>query len=318
MIDLVIPCFNAGKTLDRCLASAAMQTLSPHVILADDGSEEDVGEIAERWSRLMDISVVRLDKNSGPGAARQAGMEAGHGEYIAFMDADDTFLSALALETLAREAGRGGDVVSAGFLEELPDGGLVRHGPNMTWVFAKLYSRAFLEHFDIRFNSTRANEDTGFNTLVRGCTRAISYLQGELYLWHFREDSTTRAGSWAYAAGAGFRGYVENMIWSCGELKRRGLGPAALRDAAAEGLCGVYFAYLSALAQDTGARDRLIGDAAPFYRDVYSLAEPYIGGEYLRSVYLSAARSARETLERAVPDPDIFGFIREMKARSGI
>ena len=312
-VDLVIPAWNAHATIDRALASAAMQTEKPTVIIADDASARRYADVAARWRGILDIRLVRLGENGGPGAARQAGLEAGEGEFVAFMDADDTLWGATALEQLAHELRRGADAAVGGFLEQLADGRLLPHGPNMTWMFAKMYRRDFLERFDIRFNDTRANEDAGFNGLVKACTRSIAFIPEPLYLWHFKPDSITRADGWAYTSRAGYDGFVENMIRLSGEIKRRALGAQVVVNSAAEGMCAIYFAFLEALRNEPSAENALVRRAADFYARVYAPAEPHIGREKLTEAYLAAARSNAALLGEIIPGTSLFEFIDRLK-----
>ena len=312
-VDLVIPAWNAHATIDRALASAAMQTEKPTVVIADDASAKGYADVAARWRGVLDVRLVRLEENGGPGLARQAGLETGSGEFVAFMDADDALWGATALEQLADELRRGADAAVGGFYEQLPDGRLLPHGPNMTWMFAKMYRRDFLERFDIRFNDTRANEDAGFNGLVKACTRAIAFIPEPLYLWHFKPDSITRADGWAYTSRAGYDGFVENMIRLAGEIEKRGLGAPVSLGAAAEGMCAIYFAYLEALRNEPSAGMALIRRAADYYARVYARAETYIGRDRLTEAYLSAARSNAALLGEIVPEKSLFQFIEELK-----
>ncbi len=313
-IDVVIPAYDAGATIDRALASIAMQTVKDPVtvIIADDCSREGYEETAARWSGILPVRVVRLDKNSGPGAARQAGFDAGSGELVTFMDADDTFYGATALEELADALSQGADAAVAGFYEQLADGRMLAHGPNMTWMFGKLYRRSFLERFDIRFNSTRANEDAGFNGVVKACARQIACVDGPVYLWHFKADSITRANGFAYTSRDGFDGFVENMIWRSAELARRSIGAPVQLAAAVEGMCAVYFAYLDAVRAEPGAESALARRAADYFREVYSAFAPDVDGETLRKAYLSAARANSALLGETVPRVSIFDFIEKL------
>lgn len=96
MISVIIPCYRAGATIERALASVAAQTRLPaEVILVDDGNAD---ESAERLAALaaearwpFDVKLVRLESNVGPGEARNAGWAAASpsSAWIAFLDADD-------------------------------------------------------------------------------------------------------------------------------------------------------------------------------------------------------------------------------------
>ena len=89
-ISLIIPIFNAEKTLQRCLDSVRQQTYSNlEVILIDDGSTDGSRNIcmsfAKRDSRLRYL----YQPNAGVSAARNLGLDAATGTYVAFLDSDD-------------------------------------------------------------------------------------------------------------------------------------------------------------------------------------------------------------------------------------
>ena len=90
LISVVIPAYNAAAFLAPTLASVFAQDHRPiEVILVDDGSTDDTLAIASSWTPAL--RVCRQD-NAGPSAARNRGIAMAEGEYLAFIDADDTWL----------------------------------------------------------------------------------------------------------------------------------------------------------------------------------------------------------------------------------
>lgn len=89
-ISVIIPVFNVEKYLGNALESLMYQTFKDiEIICVDDGSTDCSGEICERFARTdRRISVIRQE-NQGAGGARNTGMAAATGKYIAFMDGDD-------------------------------------------------------------------------------------------------------------------------------------------------------------------------------------------------------------------------------------
>jgi GT2 family glycosyltransferase len=87
-VSVVIPAYNAARYLAETLQSVSGQSSPPgEVIVVDDGSTDATVEIAGSFG----ARVVALT-NAGPSAARNAGMNAASGEYIAFLDADDLWV----------------------------------------------------------------------------------------------------------------------------------------------------------------------------------------------------------------------------------
>ncbi len=88
LVSIIIPCHNAAPWLGQCLDSALAQTWPEReVIVVNDGSTDDSGEIARRFAsrgvRVFDQA------NRGAAAARNAGLGAARGEFVQFLDADD-------------------------------------------------------------------------------------------------------------------------------------------------------------------------------------------------------------------------------------
>lgn len=91
-IGVVVPAYNRVQQLQRALVSIEGQTLIPRqVVVVDDGSEQPLQDQLPN-SGALPLRFIRLAKNSGSAAARQAGLEALDTTYVAFLDSDDTWL----------------------------------------------------------------------------------------------------------------------------------------------------------------------------------------------------------------------------------
>ncbi|MGD8350289.1 MAG: glycosyltransferase [Gammaproteobacteria bacterium] len=89
-ISVIVPSYNRRHTLERALNSVAGQT-SPvdELILVDDGSTDDSYRLVEE--KFPGVSVIR-QPNRGVSAARNRGIEAAGGDWIALLDSDDSWL----------------------------------------------------------------------------------------------------------------------------------------------------------------------------------------------------------------------------------
>lgn len=88
-IDVVIPAYNAARTLPRALTSAQSQSLAPsHVIVVDDGSTDGSLSLRNHFPTVDWIAI----RNAGPATARNVGWRKATSEWIAFLDADDRWL----------------------------------------------------------------------------------------------------------------------------------------------------------------------------------------------------------------------------------
>ena len=100
LISIIVPCYNAEKTIDRCIRSVLNQNYSNwELIVVDDGSKDESGLRTAQWCK-SDARIRLIEQeNAGVSAARNKALDAARGKYICFLDADDwysdDFLSSL-------------------------------------------------------------------------------------------------------------------------------------------------------------------------------------------------------------------------------
>ena len=94
LVSIIIPCFNHGVYLLECLESITRQTYAPlEIIVVDDGSTDPETLRILKGIRERDgVSLVRLERNAGPSAARNAGIAQARGRYFLPLDADNLLL----------------------------------------------------------------------------------------------------------------------------------------------------------------------------------------------------------------------------------
>src|SRR5262245_43577863 len=95
LVSVIIPTHNRARLLEEALASVYSQEgaggeFEMEIIVVDDASTDATPEIARRHS---DIRYLRLDKNRGLSCARNTGIKASTGKYVAFLDDDDLWIS---------------------------------------------------------------------------------------------------------------------------------------------------------------------------------------------------------------------------------
>lgn len=89
--SVVIPVYNGAATIERAVESVLAQTYKPlEIIVVDDASTDDSVSLLERKFSGA-IKLIKLHENGGSSVARNVGMDAAKGAYIAFLDADDTW-----------------------------------------------------------------------------------------------------------------------------------------------------------------------------------------------------------------------------------
>lgn len=94
-VSVVIPGYNCSQTIERALRSVASQTLKPYeVIFVDDKSQDRTLEVLYELQQELGndwLKIIQLEKNSGPSVTRNAGWSVAKSDYIAFLDADDSW-----------------------------------------------------------------------------------------------------------------------------------------------------------------------------------------------------------------------------------
>lgn len=178
MISVIIPAYNAARTVRRCIQSVLDQTYTEwEMIIVDDGSKDDTLDICQSY----DNSRIRVlhKENGGVSSARNMGLKFAQGDYIAFIDSDD-FIEADYLEHLSQ--GLGYDIVISGFCyENTPESSSFRlklanresvgcelskliNADQLCYPWGRLFKRSIIEQNHIRFNEKmRFAEDNVFN-----------------------------------------------------------------------------------------------------------------------------------------------------------
>lgn len=89
-ISIIIPAYNAGKDIEKCLQSIISQEYRDfEIIIVNDGSVDNTKDICEKYVKLDDRIKLISTENRGAGSARNTGIDEARGQYISFIDADD-------------------------------------------------------------------------------------------------------------------------------------------------------------------------------------------------------------------------------------
>lgn len=211
-VSIIIPVYNAGPYIEACMASLVAQTLDNiEVLLVDDHGRDDSMELARRFVEAhpsgKTFRFLTTPHNMGPGPARNVGIEAAQGEYVAFVDSDDVVEPGFC-ELLYREAKQyDADLTycQAQLVkrdEALPmRNPLVKNGPfdgeqrrffltHYTTLFVSfLYRRSLLNEYGIRFPSTRSAEDSYFLTCSLLAATRIACVDKSLYHYLVHDES---------------------------------------------------------------------------------------------------------------------------------
>lgn len=93
-VSIIVPVYNAEKTLNRCIDSILQQTFTDwELLLIDDGSKDSSGDICDEYARKDPRIKVFHKENGGVSSARNIGLDNAKGEWITFVDSDDWIIN---------------------------------------------------------------------------------------------------------------------------------------------------------------------------------------------------------------------------------
>lgn len=197
MIDVIIPAYNAHKTICNTLFSICMQKCVKdiNVTIVDDCSLKKYDYLHELFDDKINLNILRLDKNSGPGKARQYALDNTSNPYIVFIDADDCFVNAFSVKSLIDNS-KGYDIVFGNVFTERSDGALLSDNLDKRVLHGKLIKREFLNKYDINFSGNYRGEDTGFIAKILMNNAKVNYIDADISIYKFVSDSITRSDSY--------------------------------------------------------------------------------------------------------------------------
>ena len=144
-VSVILPIYNVEKYLDRCLKSILSQTMpmeDTEILLVDDGSTDASPSMCDKYAAEHDHIAVIHQRNAGAAGARNAGLTAANGEYVAFIDPDD-YIEPHYLETAYKEAIRtGADIVVFDAYREVASAGCVNDAAEGNNMKAELWNHA--------------------------------------------------------------------------------------------------------------------------------------------------------------------------------
>jgi heptose III glucuronosyltransferase len=200
LLSVVMPVYNVAAYLPACLDSLVAQTLAPDEIIAvDDGSTDDCPRIlAEYATRMPNLRVIRQD-NGGLSAARNTGLAAARGKWLAFVDSDDLVMPEAYARLVAMAEADDLDMALANaeyhFEGRQPDRPVysdlpavasvmsgadwlrerLRAGRFLHMVWMHLYRRAFIEAHAFRFVPRLIHEDVIWSTRALLAARRVRH-----------------------------------------------------------------------------------------------------------------------------------------------
>lgn len=234
LLTIVIPYYKETKEEISPLLSSINNQLGIDfklidILLVNDGSNHMYKKDFFKSFHNLEISVLSLKKNVGPGLARQAGLDKTKSKYVMFCDADDILHNVGVIGTLLQEAVlEDTDLLISpwleeNYIEESQAYMYVNHENEMTWMHGKIFKVGFLKKYNIRFHDQlRVHEDSYFLSLVNALASNQRALQKVTsYVWKWRKESITRVNNAVYTF-ASVPTFIYAIAESIRELERRG------------------------------------------------------------------------------------------------
>lgn len=220
-VSFIVPVYNVAEYIEECIKSIAEQQLrNIEIVLIDDGSTDASGKICDKFAQKDKRIKVFHQKNAGVSAARNAGIEKACGEWICFVDGDDTisnrfgeYIQALGsnnevlLFLLAKQ--RNIDTIDkpttydfssseikafqCATLNKYQTGRMNYNQLNPTSVWAKAFRRTFLQKNNLFFpKGIISGEDTFFNLNAFGKASKVRSVYAPVYYYRYNTNSVTR------------------------------------------------------------------------------------------------------------------------------
>jgi len=155
-ISVVVPAFNVEELIPAAIESLLAQTVPLHeIIVVDDGSTDGTPEAVRRYEPR--VRYIRQE-NAGPSAARNTGIEAATGEWVAFLDSDDVWLPGKVEAELQ----------------------VLEASPDLAWVATNHYLRVFgTDRRFVRFDTSRLPEgllgESSFPSFVQAAALGLGW-----------------------------------------------------------------------------------------------------------------------------------------------
>lgn len=219
-ISVIIPAYNVGKYVGRCLKSIEYQTYDINnleIILIDDGSTDDTLEQLEAFEDKYpdNVILIKSDENHGMAAARNTGLAYASGKYITFIDSDDFIDASMIYKMSIKMQEYDCDIVECGFLQftdetstmvtnDIEDSFfldmnksrtefLSRYDYNKCAVWGRLYQSSFISDNKLNFSEGLRYEDVAFSGLSMFLIDKYYRINETLYYYFYNNDGITRS-----------------------------------------------------------------------------------------------------------------------------
>ncbi len=209
-ISAIIPAHNVEDYLEECINSILCQEIETEIIIINDGSTDETGNIADRYQKDHENIFVIHQSHTGPSGARNRGLEIAKGDYIAFIDSDDWIENDILpkLYKIAKESDA--DMVMGNNIVQFPDGSqkhffdIQFHLKNRTYsgekffislmetnayypmIWSYIYKREWIYRINLRFDQSLVVHEDEMWTQIALC-KAERVVVTDLDFYNYRK-----------------------------------------------------------------------------------------------------------------------------------
>ena len=195
-ISVIIPVFNTGQYLHKCLKSIIGQkNIDLEIIIINDGSTDESTEILRNYQEeFPDLITLFEQENKGMSVARNKGIEIANGKYLGFVDSDDWISEEMYSIMVDKAESEGLDVVICDTADHYHDHSIFHNASVFDSKFTvtpsacnKIFLKSFIN--DLRFPENTWYEDFCFTTIALINTEKIGTIHETFYNCHVRPQS---------------------------------------------------------------------------------------------------------------------------------
>ena len=207
LLSVIIPAYNCKETLSAAVISVAENFKDTEIIIIDDGSTDTTPDVIDNLKTSYSCICSKRITNSGPANARNEGIRLAAGDFVMFIDSDDTFAKST-FRAVSSNLEKDTDMLIFGFRQNFTgraDDKIYSLGSPFTvdeyyknnllnQVWNKAYKREFLVKNNILFENYKYGEDRIFNAAVLSCNPVVKTIPDVLYNYNIDKSVSLISG----------------------------------------------------------------------------------------------------------------------------
>lgn len=231
-VSIIVPVYNCEEYISNCLESILAQTYTNiEIVIVNDGSFDNSEKIVNKFKEQDDRIVYYYQVNSGPSEARNTGISNSRGEYVVFIDSDDTVDKNYVEILLNKMINSGSDFVCCGY-KDISEHGVLNysdfdfdeHVPLHSFMdmvckgtggvlWSKIYKKDIIVNHNLKMDkSLFMSEDLVF--VLQYASHCRSFATVKEYLYNYN-----RLNQGSISANISID-YIQNYIAVCKHLER--------------------------------------------------------------------------------------------------